>query len=146
MPWQQSFHVWPRGTFLHKLIHLPDKCGLLPTPKETYDLNLSIVLWSFGHFESEYRFLVPKNCTILVFLHSFCSARIPDGMEKYWRRSTKDLLKNHIAWINLVLNKISIGLYVCADVCRKVTFIPAWLKWPSRASLSLSFSGLKDPT
>jgi len=27
--------------------------------------------WAFGHFEPQHRFLVPKNCTILVCLHSF---------------------------------------------------------------------------
>jgi len=31
------------GTFLHKLIHLPDNRTFLSTPKETYDLNLSAV-------------------------------------------------------------------------------------------------------
>jgi len=38
------------GTFLHKLLAFPENCGLLPTPKETYHLNLSAVtlcIWSF---------------------------------------------------------------------------------------------------
>jgi len=34
------------GTFLQKLIHLPDNRGLPPTPKETYDLNLNAVTLS----------------------------------------------------------------------------------------------------
>jgi len=37
-------------TFLQKLIHLPDNRGLLATPKETYDFNVSAVtlsIWSF---------------------------------------------------------------------------------------------------
>jgi len=38
------------GTLLQKSIHLPDNCGLLATPKEIYDLNLSagtLRIWSF---------------------------------------------------------------------------------------------------
>ena len=29
------------GTILQRLLPLPDNCGLLPTPKETFNLNLS---------------------------------------------------------------------------------------------------------
>ena len=48
--WQQSFHVWYIYAKIH---HLPDNRRLLPTPKETYDMNLSAItkfilsIWSF---------------------------------------------------------------------------------------------------
>jgi len=38
------------GTFLQKSIHLPDYCGLLATPKEIHDLNLSAVTLSIWLF------------------------------------------------------------------------------------------------
>jgi len=36
------------GTFLQRLLPLPDNCGLLPTPKETYDLSFECT--SFENF------------------------------------------------------------------------------------------------
>jgi hypothetical protein len=32
-------------------------------------VNLSAFTWKFGHFEPQHRFLVPKNCTILLYCH-----------------------------------------------------------------------------
>jgi len=36
-----NYNLSLRGTFCERMLPLPDNCGLLPTPKETYDLNVS---------------------------------------------------------------------------------------------------------
>ena len=57
------------GIFLKGLLPPPDIRELLSTQKGAYDLNLSTVSGEFGHFDPQHRFLVPKNCTIMVCFH-----------------------------------------------------------------------------
>jgi len=63
------------GTFLPKLIYLPDNRELLRllirTPKKIHDLNLNAVTLSIWSVWTPTSISVPKNCTILVCLHSF---------------------------------------------------------------------------
>jgi len=84
-----------RGTFSPKLIHLPDNHGLLPTPKETYDLNLSAITREFGHFEPQHGFFVPKNCTILACFHLL----LRGGKSTTSTKKKKDMhLDWHLDW------------------------------------------------
>ena len=48
------------GTFLKKLLPLPDIYELLSIQKETYHLNLSAVTWEYGHFDPQHRFLYQR--------------------------------------------------------------------------------------
>jgi len=43
-------NLFLRGTFLQRLLPLPDNRGLLPTPKETYDLNSIAVILRISSF------------------------------------------------------------------------------------------------
>jgi len=42
------------------------------------------LLWAFAHFEPQYRFCVPKNCTILVWLHSCLLSPHPPFFGGWW--------------------------------------------------------------
>ena len=64
------------GTLLKKLLPFPDNRELLPIPKETFDLNLNALLWTFSHFAPQQWFFVLKNCTSLVCFHPLLSIRI----------------------------------------------------------------------
>ena len=48
-----------------KLLPLPDNRGLLPTPKETYDLNSIAVTLSIWSFRTPISIFCTKECTIL---------------------------------------------------------------------------------
>jgi len=58
------------GTFLQKSTHLPDNHGLLVTPKNIYDLNLSVVTLSIWSFQTLTSIFCTKelDCTILFFV------------------------------------------------------------------------------
>ena len=52
--------------FHAKIAPATDNCGLLPTPKETYALNLNAVTLRISTFRIPTSIFVPKNYTILV--------------------------------------------------------------------------------
>jgi len=62
------------GTFLQKAIHIQDNCGLLATPKEIYDLNLSTVTLSIWLSQTPASNFCAKELYNPIF---FSSASIP---------------------------------------------------------------------
>jgi len=70
---QQSFHVWH---FLTRIDPSSDNRGLLATPKEIYDLNLSAVTLSTWSFQTPTSIFRTKELYNPVF---FCSACILSG-------------------------------------------------------------------
>jgi len=67
------------GTFLQKLIHLPDNRGLLATPKDIYDLNLSAVTLSICSFRTPTSIFCTEGWYNHVFFAEPPVPRVEDG-------------------------------------------------------------------
>ena len=73
------------GIFLKKLLPPPDNRGLLPTLKETYDLNLSAITLSIWSFRTPTSIFLPTNFTILVYFHPLVGGVFPMTIHYIYR-------------------------------------------------------------
>jgi len=109
--------------FLKKLLSSTNNRELLSTPKEIYDLNLS-VSWVFGHFEPNIGFSVPNNCTILGCFHPLAGTQASWKGKDYW----------NLAWpvsLPTSASKFSSRLKRYAILCHQTRHHLAWaiIQW-----------------
>jgi len=89
------------------MLPLPDNRGLLLTPKETHDLNLSSVTLSICLFRNPTSIFETKNCTILVCLHSFLLSSHP------FLPRVEENIKNKRKWWRTGRNRVQFWFLVC---------------------------------